>query len=133
MSFDSDFSPEIYGGDIMNYTGEVGSSQSLQILISDEVSTGEKGYAHGPERALMLAMLFDAIQGYICYAQLPASKKLKSSYREAFNWVHAKTKDYVFSFNNVCEAIGMNPAYLRLGLINIGNSQVQHKRARRKF
>lgn len=134
MSFDSDFHPDFTKGDIMSISSSEGRYQeSFQILISDEFGGEEKGYAHGPERALMLAMLFDAVQAYICYSQLPPYKKVRSQYREAFNWVHAKSKDYIFSFNNICEALGMNADYLRLGLLNLMNSRIEHKRARRKF
>ncbi len=133
MSFDSDFSPENNKGDIMSVASEFGYQESFQILISDDLGTEQKGYAYGPERALMLAMLFDAVQAYICYAQLPQNKKMSSQYRESFNWIHAKSKDYIFSFTNVCEALGMNPDYLRLGLLNLVNTNVEHKRARRKF
>jgi hypothetical protein len=133
MSFDSDFRPEFTEGDIMSISSEGSYKDTFQILISDEFGGQEKGYAHGPERALMLAMLFDAVQAYICYSQLAPCKKTRSQYREAFNWVHDKSKDYIFSFNNICDALGINPNYLRLGLLNLMNSKIEHKRARRKF
>ena len=132
MAFDSDLSPETEG-DNMNFTGDSSYGNTFQILISDEFGSEQKGYAHGPERALMLAMLFDAIQAYICYAQLPEHKKVRSQYRESYNWVHEQSKEYIFSFNNICEALGINVDYIRLGLLNLINSRVEHKRARRKF
>ena len=133
MSFNSDFCPEFSAGEAMNYTGELRNPEAFQILVSDDFTGRNHGYAHGPERSLMMAMLFDAVQGYICYSQLPQKKRARSIYREAFNWVHDNSRDYVFSFNNVCEALGINPPYLRLGLLNIANSGKEHKRARRKF
>lgn len=133
MAFKSDLGPAFYEGESMNQVGGVRSHDAFQIIVSEEFAANEKGYATGPERALMLAMLFDAVQGYICYSQLPENRKASSPYREAYYWVHSSAKDYIFSFTSVCEALGLNPSYLTLGLLNIVNSKTEHKRARRKF
>ncbi|RMG42094.1 MAG: hypothetical protein D6719_07275 [Candidatus Dadabacteria bacterium] len=94
---------------------------------------GERGYARGPERALMSALLFDGIQSYMSFVIADNSSE-KSKYREAYNWVHRKGTDYVFSFDSVCEALGVDPDYLRYGLVNASNSQsFEWKRARRNF
>lgn len=102
-------------------------------VIAEEVITNDKGYARGPVRSLMSALLFDAVQAYICYVLLDPHKQVKSRYKEAFNWVHTNGNDYVFSFESVCDALGVDADFLRLGLINVVNSREDWKRARRNF
>lgn len=97
--------------------------------LFDELPDGH-GYAHGPERALMSALLFDAIQLILSGRQFRrASDAL--AYRETCDWVMSRDRDYVFSFENVCEGLGINPDYLRLGIVNICNSKRSKKIRRR--
>ena len=101
--------------------------------IIDFVYDTERGYARGPERALLSALLFDGIQSYMNYA-LAATDSAKNKYMEAYSWVLSTNEDYVFSFNNVCNALGIDAQYFRLGLLNAYNSQgTGWKKARRNF
>ncbi|RME58170.1 MAG: hypothetical protein D6780_07180 [Candidatus Dadabacteria bacterium] len=94
----------------------------------------EKGYAKGPERTLLTALLFDGINAYLNYLSAN-TKQAASKYREAYRWVHTYgDDDYLFSFESVCSALGINPDYLRCGLINAANSQTfEWKKTRRTF
>jgi hypothetical protein len=99
----------------------------------DEWVDRHRGYACGPERALMMALLFDGVQAYMNYvvADSPAAR---SRYLEAYNWVNREEGDYVFSFDNVCEALGIDPAALRYGVVNACYEQcVEFAKARRNF
>jgi hypothetical protein len=59
--------------------------------------------------------------------------KERSAYAEAHQWVMDRSKEYVFSFDNVCEALGIQPDYLRYGLVNASNSLLAEVgKARRK-
>jgi hypothetical protein len=85
-----------------------------QFLVPDE-----QGLTGG-ERKLMAALLSDGIEAYIHHSiseaigkRLSRKGKPKS---DASEWVEAKDDSYVFSFDNVCECLGINPEYLRLGL-----------------
>ncbi|MEZ4753193.1 MAG: hypothetical protein R3A13_02655 [Bdellovibrionota bacterium] len=99
----------------------------------DELIDSEKGYAKGPERALLSALLFDGIQAYMMYLMSP-DEFTQSKYKEAYHWVNTKGDEYIFSFENSCEALGINPEYLRFGLINACNSTEESwKRGRRNF
>lgn len=104
-------------------------------FLVDEMSDTEKGYARGPERALMAALLFDGVVGYMQYACSRARLSgAESRYKEAFTWVQRRGGEYVFSFDNVCEGLGINPDGLRYGLLNACNSRAyEWKRARRNF
>ena len=69
-----------------------------------------------PERRLMMAMLEDAVS---CLSKDPrrSPRQQKKSFDEAHSWVNANDNDgWVFSFINVCEALGLDPSYLRRGL-----------------
>jgi hypothetical protein len=69
-----------------------------------------------PETRLMLAVLEDAVH---CFqdnvsAESDAKKKL---FAEAEEWFQEKPADWVFSFENICDALGLNPEYVRRGLL----------------
>lgn len=94
---------------------------------------GNAGEAKGGERALMTALLFDGVQSFISYA-CASTEEERLRYREAYHWVTSQKSDYVFSFENVCECLGVDSDYLRCGLINAANSQsFEWKKVRRNF
>lgn len=105
----------------------------LASTVVDEIIGEARGYARGPERSLLGALLFDGIQGYIDYA-LAQTTQQKAHYVEAFNWVMDLIAEEPFSFNGVCEALGVCPEYLRLGLSNASTSLLHEVgRSRRNF
>lgn len=67
----------------------------------------------GGERKLMAALLSDGIEAYVAHAT-----STEASYRrsEVSDWVETKDPAYVFSFDSVCECLGIDPDYLRMGL-----------------
>src|SRR5262245_42826478 len=77
-------------------------------------STGSSHPASGV-RALLWAMLEDAIA---CVQQqaLTPSRRHQRLAREAEQWIFADDTTWVFSFLNVCAALGLEPDYLRTKL-----------------
>jgi len=67
------------------------------------------------EKLLMFAVLEDAVQDYMKYLSSPA-KKGQQRFREAEDWINTQNKLGLFSFNNVCEALDIDPEYMRRGL-----------------
>src|SRR5215475_13269981 len=70
-----------------------------------------------PERRLMVAILEDAVS---CLSTdlHRCNLKQRKQYEEAKAWVAADDEsEWIFSFKNICEVLGMNPNYLRHGLI----------------
>ena len=65
-------------------------------------------------RALMLAVLEDAIA---CYQGrfFKSSRASEMLFQEAEEWIKSND-DEIFSFNNVCETLGLDPKNLRKGL-----------------
>ena len=69
-----------------------------------------------PEKRLMLAILEDAIH---CFQDNLFARNVRGRrlFEEAEEWIVEVDGDWVFSFENICEALGFNPAYLRHGLL----------------
>jgi hypothetical protein len=69
-----------------------------------------------PEAKLMYAVLEDAIN---CFRKrwAPKVKNGQRLAQEAAAWVFSDDLDWPFSFLNVCTVLGIDPDYLRRGLI----------------
>jgi hypothetical protein len=65
-----------------------------------------------PEKALLLAVLEDAIH---CFRHYSAARDRlgKQHFREAESWINQHGRDWGFTFDNVCELLGIEPEYLR--------------------
>jgi len=68
-----------------------------------------------PERRLIAAILGDAIDCYMrcCFAK---SRREKKMYQETNEWFFGNDEG-VFSFENICEVLGLAPGYIRRGLL----------------
>ena len=114
------------------------------LFHSDPLSSNEffetfktKGYLE-PERFLMLAVLHDAITCLEKYAAFGSGGN-KRLFDEAIDWIRSEDGDWLFSFNNVCEAVCLNAAYVRRRLIQMSepkralpcNRKLLHRPGRR--
>lgn len=99
------------------------ANTSVGTYIVDEILDRQLGYAEGPLRGLMAAILFDGIQAYMNYSYEVRNGRDGRKFREAHAWVHNGKNGYVFSFDNVCEGLGIEPEWLRLGLANAVQSE----------
>jgi hypothetical protein len=83
-----------------------------QIVFQQLFTSGSRG---GEER-LMLAVLQDAVE---CFQQCALSEQPfeKKLFQEAENWILSKNSDWIFSFENICETLQLNPDYIRRGLL----------------
>lgn len=101
----------------------LGEGLDFSTDLIDAIDDNARGYATGPERRLMAAVLYDGIQNFLTYFSARGAEG-RRKFKEAHAWLHtAAGGDYVFSFPNVCECLGINPDYLRLGIINLVNSK----------
>jgi hypothetical protein len=96
--------------------------ENLQQSMTGDTSATEKYFETlrrsehlEPEQDLLLAILQDAIDTYRKYgrARDPEGKK---QFRESEEWIMGGRNDWIFSFNNVCELLGLDPDYVRRGL-----------------
>jgi len=64
----------------------------------------------------MLAILEDGIN---CFQENLRAQDVRRSrlFQDAEAWIVELDGDWVFSFENVCEALDINPAYVRQGLL----------------
>jgi hypothetical protein len=103
------------------------------VLLPSQFYDGSSGRDDDGERKLMAALLADGIEAYIAhYASLfrrettkaPFASPMRANFAganddkssDSVEWVETKNYTYVFSFDRVCEALGINPDFLRLGL-----------------
>ena len=70
-----------------------------------------------PEQSLMLAVLQDAVFCFQKNLFAPTNIK-KALFQEAEDWILEKGCDWLFSFENICEALGINAKYLQKGLMD---------------
>jgi len=81
----------------------------------------------GPEEKLMLAVLEDGIscfQKYL-FAQDKGERRL---FQEAQDWTLEEDKEEPFSFETICEVLGIAPNYLRRGLLSWKQKQLARRR-----
>jgi len=65
-----------------------------------------------PEKALLLAVLEDAIHCLRQY-RVAHDRLGKQRFREADAWINRRGSDWAFTFDNVCDLLGIEPEYLR--------------------
>lgn len=80
-----------------------------------------------PEKRLTWAILEDAIRTFQdnVAAQDRRGKRL---FEETEQWVTQTGHDWIFSFENVCDTLGLNPEYVRQGLLRWKEKGRQHTR-----
>jgi len=86
------------------------------ILIDAQFQASHQRRFHlDPERVLMLAVLQDAV---VCFQEYVSAtcKRKQSMHDDADAWISNKDRSYLFSFENVCEALGFDADYMRQGL-----------------
>jgi len=68
-----------------------------------------------PEEELMAAVLDEAIADYQRYWG-GASRRSRKRFAEVERWIFTDDTDWIFSFVNCCEVLGIKPEYVRQGL-----------------
>ena len=68
-----------------------------------------------PEKRLMLAVLEDAV---ICFQEnlFARDKKKRQLFLETEQWIFEERSSRLFAFDNLCQAVDLNPRYIRRGL-----------------
>lgn len=83
-----------------------------------------------PEKELMLAILTDAIECLHKHsgARQPGAAKL---FQEAREWIFNEDDRGTFSFLNVCEALELDPCYIRRGIANLQSGASSESRGKK--
>jgi hypothetical protein len=84
-----------------------------------------------PEKALLAALLYDAID---CFQKHSAARDRegKQLLHESEQWIMTDRDDWVFSFRNVCAVLGVDPDYIRRGVVEEKSRQSDGVRRRYK-
>jgi len=88
-----------------------------EIVLPDQIHQGYRrdSYLSG-EKALMLAVLEDGIRCFQEHLTNPRSNPRLLS-KQAEEWIRAVDYEWPFSFNNVCETLGIDAEALREKLV----------------
>lgn len=79
------------------------------------------------ERALMLAILRDAVDCYQKYA-LARDPQGRDLHDEAAEWIFSSEREWPFSFENICDVLGVSADYIRNGLAPLQRRTVRKTR-----
>jgi hypothetical protein len=113
---------EFKRGEIMLSQGRVFQEKTTSLFQPDPVSRLQfldnfKKTSLEPERLLMLAVLEDAITCVKKYASFKSGGNRKL-FDETVDWIRMENDEWLFSFNNVCDALGLNTGRLRVALLD---------------
>jgi hypothetical protein len=81
-------------------------------LIKDQILARDRTSASAsPEKRLMIAVLRDALEDYQKYAFThdPQGKRV---FEETAGWFDSTSNGWFFSFQSICENLGIDPGYL---------------------
>ncbi len=67
------------------------------------------------ERRLMIAVLEDAVDVYRKLAGARDARR-QQLFRDAEEWIESEDRSWIFSFQNICDVLGIESEYLRRGL-----------------
>jgi hypothetical protein len=68
-----------------------------------------------PEKRLMLAVLEDAVGTFQKFATA-SGRRGRRLFAEAEEWFTSEDGTWPFAFHNICQALGLEPSYIRSGL-----------------
>ena len=97
------------------------SENLVELIVGDtslseqDLSTFRRGEPLEPEKALLIALLEDAVHEYRKYSRA-RDRDGQARFQEAADWIMADDDTWIFSFRNVCELLGLDPEYVRRGV-----------------
>ena len=103
------------------------------ILASQQyLKSYRRSHPVEPEKALLFAVLVEAIKTYtgFVFSQSPRKRKL---FREAKAWLWGEELEGLFSFQSICGIFGIDPVFLRRGLLEWTADQKRGESGREKI
>lgn len=86
------------------------------ILLPSQFFVGAaRGVSLRPEHRLMLAVLEEAVTTFQRHAAAKTVVGMRL-FAQVQAWIGSDDAEWPFSFLNICDALGLEPAYLRSGL-----------------
>jgi len=96
------------------------------LLIGQYADTFRRSEYLGPEKSLLVAILDDAVQEYRKYCRAHDADGQRI-FREVEEWVMQEDDGWIFSFNNICELLDLDPEYVRRGISETQSKSGQEK------
>jgi len=90
---------------------------------ADYEATLSRVFPANSETLLMLAVLEEAIDSYKRFL-FAKDRKAQKLFAEAESWILDRVDDALFSFENVCDVLGLSADYLRGGLLSWKEEQL---------
>lgn len=101
------------------------------LLPEQYLATFRRKFHLVPERQLMLAILEDAVDCFQKYACV-RDRKRRGLFQDAEKWLfNEEAGDWIFSFENICEVLGLSPRYVRRELLRLKLSSLARFRKKR--
>ncbi|MGE0684108.1 MAG: hypothetical protein AB7P69_24775, partial [Candidatus Binatia bacterium] len=92
-------------------------SEPPGVILPSQHFGAMRGYGHlTPTEKLMLAVLESAVHDFQQY-RLATERRGKRLFREAQEWLLSREETEIFSCIAICHAVGIDPDYLRKGLL----------------
>jgi len=85
------------------------------LIPYDYLKTSRRTVHLEPEKHLMHAILEEAIKTFRLHVSTK-SRRERRMFLEAELWIMDRTDDWLFSFENVCDVLGLDPDFVRSGL-----------------
>jgi hypothetical protein len=112
--------------------GKLASVSGIDSTITQEyLSTFRRSEQFEPEFALLRAILEDAVHCYRKY-ESAQDRAGRERFHEVEAWIMASNSDWIFSFESVCELLGLDPTYVRQKLRARKRNPVAHPQRSRK-
>lgn len=86
------------------------------LLPSQYYAALKRKATHEPERRLAIAVLQDAVDCFQKHLRA-RDRKARQLFVEAEEWIASEDRSWPFSFENICDLLQINAAYLRRGLL----------------
>lgn len=88
-----------------------------ELLAAQFYCTARRSYHGKPELRLMAAILEDAV-ATLTTDQRRSTSRQSREFADTLEWIaQSEEREWVFSFASICESLGIDPAYLRQGLL----------------
>jgi hypothetical protein len=112
----------------MNAYARFVPEDALEQLASPEIVLPEQLQGHGGkqgEKQLMLAVLAQAVGTFERHARATSSRGQRL-FREVEEWIESRDASWIYSFESICHALGLDADNLRAALRGWKPSRANH-------
>ena len=90
-----------------------------EVLLPEQFADIWAARGRGPGEALALAVLEQAIRD-LRRGRYARKRREQRIYMDAYSWIRSDSREHVFSYVNICEALGLSVDALRSELLGTG-------------